>query len=288
MARIVLCRNHLMADEFLTNLTRYAAENDLKIKRRVKLLEGMQRHCRILKEAGPLQAKRLHHALAYGRQALCGRGRSRCEFARNCPGAKRPQVLKKGVTIATHAMGPQLEIPEGAVVVIDELPTPVKGIKVNLSDLEPLLQESDQLDLPLVDSFHGWRHAHLLIEVRSKEVLQQLAHSPNLVDQDYGQTLDPEEALILFSELIPTLTELQGTNVSSMPLPPPQSTRRGFWPQLLSSVIETMLELAREVPDGVWPSAVSVHWRKNEAWLNKRSVFSPQGALVCLDERSSD
>lgn len=286
--RIVLCRNHLMADEFLSSLLKYAEENGLNIKRRVKLLEGMHRHCRILKESGPAQAKRLQQALAYGRQALCGRGRSRCEYAKTCLGAKRPQALKRGVTIATHAMGPQLEIPEGAVIVIDELPTPVKGMRVNLSDLSPLLQESEQLNLPLLDSFQTWRDAHpAIIEAAraTQMVLQQLAQSPNLADQDYGQTLDPEEALILFAELIPALSKLQELELSPMPLPPPQNTRRGFWPQLpKKGVIETLLELAREVPDGVWPSAVSVHWRKDEAWLELREVYSlPQGALVCLD-----
>ena len=220
--RVVLCRNHLMAAEFLEALNSYAETHQLNIKNKVRLLEGMQRHCRVLKEASPAQASRLHSALAYGRQALCGRGKSRCEYAKKCQGSKRPQALKRGVTIATHAMGPILEIPEGAVIVIDELPTPVKGVKITLSDLVPLSRESEQRDLPLLDSFQGWRDAHPQLHEVSKavqEVLDQLAKSPNLADQDYGQTLDPEEALLIFSSLINPLAELQAVELSPMPLP---------------------------------------------------------------------
>ncbi|MAD59886.1 MAG: hypothetical protein CMH49_00030 [Myxococcales bacterium] len=288
LARVVLCRNHAMAAEFLKDLLAYAKKHTLKVKKNIKLLEGMQRHCKILKKAPAAQKKRLHSALAYGRQALCGRGASQCEYAKTCEGAKRPTPLKKGITIATHAMGPLLEIPDGAVIIIDELPTPVKCTKITLKDISNLLPDTQQLALPLNNTYEGWKQAHPELTQAAKsvtKVLNLLANTPNLAEQDYGQTLDPEEALILFATEISAFSDLQNQEVAPLPLPSPKATRKGIWPKLPPrGVVDALTELARELPDGVWPSSLSLHWKREEVWLELRELYAlPKGALVCLD-----
>lgn len=288
LPRIVLCRNHAMAADFLKDLLAYAKKRKLKVKNQIKLLEGMQRHCKILKKASATQKKRLHAALAYGRQALCGRGAAQCEFAKTCEGSKRPRPLKKGITIATHAMGPLLDIPEGAVIIIDELPTPVKCTKITLADITKLLPNKQQLALPLNNTYEGWKQAHPELTQAAQSVcnvFSLLANTPNLAEQDYGQTLDPEEALLLFSSEINTFSDLQNQEVAPLPLPSPKATRKGIWPKLPPrGVVDALTELARELPDGVWPSSLSLHWKRDEVWLELRELYAlPKGALVCLD-----
>ncbi len=288
LPRVVLCRNHAMAADFLKDLLAYAKKHKLKVKNQIKLLEGMQRHCKVLEKASPIQKKRLHSALAYGRQALCGRGASQCEFAKTCEGSKRPTPLKKGITIATHAMGPLLDIPKGAVIIIDELPTPVKCTKITLKDISNLLPDEQQLALPLNNTYEGWKQAHPELTQAARavtNVLSLLANTPNLAEQDYGQTLDPEEALLLFSSEIDAFARLQDQEVAPLPLPSPKATRKGIWPKLPPrGVVDALTELARELPDGVWPSSLSLHWKREEVWLELRELYAlPKGALVCLD-----
>lgn len=286
--RIVLCRNHEMAQAFKEGVEAYAARHSLVLEKPVKLIEGMQRHCAILKKATPKQRRALHAALAYGRQALCGRGSSRCEYAQSCEGAKRPRAIKGGLTIATHAMGPLLDFPDEAVVLIDELPTPVTTQKVTIEDLKIFIEEPEQEALPLLGTWDHWRVKYPEVRIAARAVrgvMQWLAHAPNLVEQDYGQTLDPEEALLIFQEAFEALVHLQDLELSPMPLPSPTGARRGIWPQFPQrGVLEVILELARQIPDGLWPSALSVHWRNQDVWIEVRELYSlPNAPLVCLD-----
>ena len=288
LTRVVLCRNHAMAQAFKDDLERYAREQGINLNGRVKLLEGMQRHCRILKEASPRSLKALNAALAYGRRALCGQGDSRCEYASHCEGAKRPRAMKQGITIATHSMGPLLEIPEGAITLIDELPTPVTTRRVNVKDFAPFITSFDHVEIGLETAFQQWLKAHSHISIAAQAVqkmLKWLASAPNLVEQDYGQTLDPEEALLIFQEIIEPLADLQDLDVAPLPLPSSKATRNGIWPTFPErGVLEVLLELARQIPDGIWPSALSIHWKNQEVWIEVRELYDlPTSPLVCLD-----
>ena len=288
LTRVVLCRNHEMAQEFIRGVHAYADQHGLRIHRRIRLLEGIQRHCEVLRDARASHLPALSAALAYGRRALCGQGESRCEHAPRCHGAKKPKVLKRGLTIATHAMGPLLEIPPEAVTLVDELPTPVKTDVLTSESFEPLIGDDQQLELPIFGSFEAWRAAHPQVSAAARSVqavLTLIAQAPNLSDQDYGQSLDDIESLSLFADFEDVLLTLNNHPPAAIPLPSPRGARRGVWPNFPQrGALETLHDLAQGISEGTWPSSLTIHWKRSVAWIERRERYVlPSGALVCLD-----
>ena len=109
-----------------------------------------------------------------------------------------------------------------------------------------------------------------------------LANTPNLAEQDYGQTLDPEEALLLFSSEIELFSDLQNRSSSFALTSFPKRAQEHMAGKLPPrGVVDALTELARELPDGVWPSSLSLHWKREEVWLGYAELYTAQGALVC-------
>ena len=294
--RVVLCRNHLMAQAFSDEVARYASEHGLRIKGRVRLLAGLQRHCRVMREASPQELPALERALSFGRKALCGRGSSRCEHASSCEGAKRPEVLSRGLTIATHAMGPLLSYPEGAVVMIDELPTPVTVHKVHLKDLMTLSARVAQLELPMMGSFSAWLEARPGVRAAAEALQSCLrrfadAGRPELDEraegsaERYGHSLSEAQALKLLSPYIDQLERLTREDLSQLPAPSARAARRGRVAALPSTkTIEALRLISEGICEGRWPSSVTIHWKGGRAWLELRELYAlPDAPLVALD-----
>jgi len=294
--RVVLCRNHLMAQAFNDEVERYAAEHRLRLKGRVRLLAGLQKHCRVLSEAEPHALPALERALSFGRKALCGRGASRCEYAASCEGAKRPEILMRGLTIATHAMGPLLGYPEGAVVMIDELPTPVTVHKVHLRELLGLTARHPQLELPMMGSFSTWLEARPGLSAAAEALsscLNRFAEAGRAereageqgAAERYGHSLSGAQCLKLLAPFKERITRLNQEELSQLPSPSASAARRGRVAALPSiKTIEALRLLSAGLESGEWPSELSIHWRGGRAWLELRELYAlPDAPLVALD-----
>lgn len=294
--RVVLCRNHLMAQAFADEVERYASLRRLRIKGRVRLLAGLQRHCRVIQEASPHELPALERALSFGRKALCGRGASRCEHASTCEGAKRPEVLSRGLTIATHAMGPLLSYPEGAVVMIDELPTPVTVHKVQLKDLITLAARSAQLELPMMGTFSAWLEARPGLRGAAEALLSclrrfvdagrvELVEEPDGPAERYGHSLSEAQSLKLLAPYTEQLMKVNGEDLSQLPSPSASAARRGRVAALPSTqTIEALRLISEGVAEGRWPTAVTIHWKGGRVWLELRALYAlPDAPLVALD-----
>lgn len=294
--RVVLCRNHLMAQAFSEEVERYATQHKLRIKGRVRLLAGLQKHCRVLSEASPQELPVLERALSFGRKALCGRGTSRCDYATHCEGAKKPEVLLRGLTIATHAMGPLLSYPEGSVVMIDELPTPVTVHKLQLKDLTMLTAQVSQLALPMMGSFASWLEARPGVSATAQALLlclrrfvdagrAALEDTSDASNERYGHSLSESQSLKLLEPYQEQIIRFAQEDLSQLPSPSATAARRGRIADIPSiKTIETLRLISEGIAKGQWPSAVTIHWRGGRVWLELRELYLlPDAPLVALD-----
>ncbi len=303
--RVVLCRNHEMAEAFAIELWDYAQKNQLRLKGKVRILEGMTRACQVFQNADPTLKPKLRDALKFGRQALCGQGKSRCQFAKNCTVADQPKVLEKGLTIATHAMGPLLKYPKNTVVIIDELPSPVETEKYFLDDLKKLIPTS-QLSLGFDDSNHHWLDQNPQISLASQALIDQLqsliqakdlqtsnikpnSNSNSNPNDEHAKThyLSPEQSLLLLQNVQTDFLPLALQKTSKQIKPASQQLRQGKVPKdhINPKLIEMLSDLAEKITqDQTWPSALSIQWNQKDIWLEYRKPYVLADVpLVALD-----
>lgn len=286
--RVVLCRNHEMAEAVAAEVARVAAEEGLRLKGRVRVLGGIQRHCALLAAAVGEERERLARLAALGRRALCGVGApsaaGRCPHAATCEGARRPEALPRGLTIATHAMGPLLEIPEGAVVLIDELPTPVRAHALTAADLAPLAGGAPPLAGPLA----AWAAARPALRPFAAAVLAALrrleeegAAAPAApLAPLHSDALTPAQALALLDGARPLAAAALAHDLSA----PPAHATRGEGGAPASALVSGLAALAEGLARGAWPGAAQVCWRRGRAWLEVRERYAlPRAPLVALD-----
>lgn len=103
----------------------------------VQIIRGALKHCHYAhdftqeieagNEGARLLLENLRHAYAEGgRDGLCGRVDDpieRCEYARTCEGAQRPQIQAGALVVTTHAMLEHLKLEDDCLVYFDELPS---------------------------------------------------------------------------------------------------------------------------------------------------------------------
>jgi hypothetical protein len=291
--RIVLCRNHEMVEAFSNELWAYAKEHHLRLKGRVRVLEGMTRACRVFQEADDGLRKKLQQSLKLGRQAMCGQGKTRCPFAKDCHVSQQPKVLAKGLTIATHSMGKLLNIPKNAVVIIDELPSPVDQTVISSKDLQRLVINTNQLSLLFEDSHEGWLNQNPQLIQAVTAILnrfQAVLSAKTLTSESsntYAHLIQAEQAFELFKNHIDDFKPLASKAVTSLIKPSALQIRQGMIPknQIDPNMIEMLELLAQKlVNDGQWPKELCIQWKNQEIWFEYRKPYSlPQGALVALD-----
>ncbi|MCA9540346.1 MAG: hypothetical protein KC620_15715 [Myxococcales bacterium] len=179
-------RDHAKLNEALAWAEAFRSELGDDVLIGINVVRGALQDCTIFKAApDPLTRDRIEAAYAaLGREMCAG-----CTYASTCPGAKAPRVVPGGLTLACHAALPTLEMPEGAAVVIDELP--------ELVAVEAL--PFDQFCEPLtLHACHRWRCFHPdAAESHSvvRDVLRGVAEKRCAAEPDrrYALVVDPGE-----------------------------------------------------------------------------------------------